>query len=243
MQNTSITLPTLSAPKYKDKIPSSGKSYEYRPYRVGEEKVLMLAQESDDPRAMTTAIVSIIETCTFGTVDASKLTLFDVEYIFIKLRCKSVGEVATVKIKCTECDNYEEVSINLDEVEVPMTDLNKKNRLVKLNDDVSVTLRPLRFVDLEKFNLGLRANDPAVGVLYVAASIDTVTSGDSIYNAEDVSAAELTKFVESMGRNDIVKFQEFMDAVPSISTWVEFTCSKCGHKNKILVKGLQSFFA
>jgi len=113
-----MALPVLQTPKYSTTIPSSGKVVEFRPFLVKEEKVLLIAQESDDPSSTVNAISDVITACTFEKVDVNKLTSYDLEFLFLQLRSKSVGEIVDLQIKCSSCNKDNPVKINLDKVEV-----------------------------------------------------------------------------------------------------------------------------
>ena len=134
-----MALPRIDSPKYELRIPSSGDTVEYRPYLVKEEKLLMMAMETKDQQQMIRALRDVIAGCTEGKIQANDLAMFDLEYVFLKIRGKSVGETTRVNLKCKSCDHKNEVEINLDEVEVQGEV--KKNEKVALTDSVGVVLR------------------------------------------------------------------------------------------------------
>ena len=143
-----MALPKLETSKYTAVIPSSKKTIEFRPFLVKEEKILMMAQESKDNLQIIGALKDIIKSCTFNTVDPSELTTYDLEYLFLQLRAKSVGETSEIKIKCDECGEYNEVSVNLSDAEVknPNDSVDKK---IELNDTVGIIMRPISLAKSE----------------------------------------------------------------------------------------------
>jgi hypothetical protein len=231
-----MSLPTLSFPKYQTTIPSSGKKIEYRPYLVKEEKILYIAQESGEQKQITNAIKEVITNCTFGKVDPDSLTVFDIEYIFLRLRAKSVGENSKLKIKCTKCSAQNPIEINLDEVKVLNVKEAEALKTIKLSDDIGVVLKFLTTKDVTN----LPENVTPIDMIILC--IESIFDADKVYPASESTKAELVAFVESMNKEQMGKIQDFINAAPKISHDIAFTCEKCGEENKITLTGLESFF-
>jgi DNA-directed RNA polymerase subunit M/transcription elongation factor TFIIS len=235
-----MPLPKLEANKYPAVIPSTNKTIEFRPFLVKEEKILMIAQESKDPSQIFEAMQDIIKACTFDSVDASELTTYDLEYLFLQLRAKSVGETANIKIKCEECDEYNEVSINLldAKVEFPKEKVDKK---IQLSDTVGIIMRPITIAKSEF--LSKKGDDDADALIHtVIASIESIYDDNGVYQTDDTSEDDLKDFVESLSRVHLELIQKYLSAQPKLKLKVEFKCSKCGHDNVRILEGLESFF-
>jgi len=235
-----MALPILETPKYEAKIPSTGKKVLYRPYLVKEEKILMVAIESGDQKQILQGMKDVIESCTFNKVDADKLALFDLEYLFLKLRSKSVGEVSKINIKCEKCQKPTTVEINLDQIDVD-TSKSPSNK-IKLTDKVGITLTWPKVDFLT--SLGEKTPEEQKEALFdiVIKCIDTIYDDKAIHKAEDQSHEELVQFVESLNQSQFQKIQEFVEKMPKLEHTVDFTCSHCKAENSITLRGLQSFF-
>lgn len=237
-----MALPTLETSKYTIIIPSSGKSIEYRPYLVKEEKILMIAIESNDEKQMITAIKDIIRACTFDKVNPDDLTIVDLEYIFLKLRCKSVGEISTVTLKCldTECTGSINASIDLDSIE-PKSSGVRVNNNIQLTDKVGMTLRPISVRTLGRLNVESKSKGDQITAMIIA-SIQSIFDENGVYRVEDHTVEELSTFVDSLSTPHLQKIQAYIEALPRLTKDLEYTCPKCKVKHNITLSGLQSFF-
>lgn len=233
-----MALPTLSSPKFEIKLPSSGKTVQYRPYLVKEEKILLMAMESKDSKQILTAVQDVIDACTFGKVNSSEIPLFDLEFLFLKLRAKSVGEVAKLILKC-EIDGHEnEVSVNLDEVKVVKPA--EVNNVIPLTDKVGVTLRYPSVKDVSSIEGDIQSSDSLISL--IASSIESIYDETAVHLAKDSTHEEMKSFVESLNRTQFQKIEKFFMSMPRLEHTIKYTCSKCGHENSVTLVGLQSFF-
>lgn len=230
-----MPLPVLNTPTYTIKLPSTGKDIEYRPFLVKEEKILMIAQESKDQKQVMKAMRDIISSCTFGKVNADDCTVYDIEYLFLQLRSKSVGEIANVKIRCSKCGEYTPVEINLDEVGV-IYPKEKIDPNIKLTDTVGIKLRPMQFRDAMK----IQSDKDISGT--IATVIESIYDSDNVYDIQSISKKELDAFIDSMNRKQLESIQKFIENQPRVQHIIEFDCEKCGHKNRHVLTGLASFF-
>ena len=231
-----MALPKLDTPIFETVIPSTGKLIEYRPFLVKEEKILMMAQESKDPAQAISALKKIINSCTFGKVDANALTTYDAEYLFLQLRIKSVGETTEFKIKDEETGTPVDVTVDLTEVEVKFPK-EKPESTVMLNDKIGLTLKEVTLKDA----VGLSGVDLKDVTTLVASVIDTIFDDETVHTKDTMSKADLTAFIESMNHKQLELIQNFIENQPNISKEIEFT-GPTGHKNKITLRGLQDFF-
>ena len=233
-------LPKLDSPTYELKVPSTGELVSYRPYLVKEEKILMMAMESNDTNQMMNAVKNVIRSCTSESVDVDTLAMFDIEYIFTQLRAKSVGETATIKVKCEECETSNEVDIDLQKVrvDVPQSD----TKVIKLTDTIGVSLRYPSVDTMMRAQADESKSDIDRVFDLITACIDSIYSGDQIFDASDQTEQELHDFVESLNTKQFNEVREFIEGIPSAAISVKFKCVSCSHDNEFDVKGLGNFF-
>lgn len=234
-----MALPKLDAPRYEMKLPSTNQKVVYRPYLVKEEKILMLAMESGDDRQMIRAVKDVISACTDGAVDVDTMTMFDMEYMFTQLRSKSVGEKTTVGVSCTSCSTKNDVDIDLSNVHVTVP--NAKSRKIELTKEVGVMLK---YPSLDEVMSTQTSDAPEVEKTFdvIISCIDSIYSGDEIFDAKDQTKKELKEFIESLSADQFNKIKSFVETMPSAKVAVSFDCTKCGHHNEFDVKGIANFF-
>lgn len=235
-----MPLPILESPKYVLTVPSTSQSIEYRPFLVKEEKILLLAQESSNSSEMMSAIKDIIRACTFGVINPNDLTSFDLEYIFLKLRAKSVGEVSNIKCKCDHCETYNEVSVNIDDIEVtwPVKEVSNK---IMLTDKIGVVLRHIRVNDMSTIISTSEVDMDTITNMLIA-SIDSIFDDSGVYPAAQSSREELLTFVNSLSRGQLNKIEEYISNSPKLQHSVKFNCTGCKTDNDITLVGTQAFF-
>ena len=188
---------------------------------------------------MMTALRDVISGCTDGKVNVDKLPMFDMEYIFLKIRAKSVGEVAKIGVKCTECDISNELKINLEEVEVK--GIMKGSTKIQITDDIGIVLKYPTVKGIKK-QLSAKQNERENAMSAVVSSIESIYDAENIHLADDETPANLLEFIESLTSTQFLKVSEFFDDMPKLSHDIEFKCSACGEDNHVVLEGLQSFF-
>lgn len=233
-----MALPKLSTPKYMTKVPSTGKEVEFRPYQVKEEKMLMMAAESQDERQIIGAMKDLITACTFGALDINKLTMFDLEYVFVKLRSKSVGETTTVGMTCTECNEKTDIKVSLEEVEVNV-DKNLDSK-IELSDGVGVTMRYPGINDM--MDIGGEQTDVDKMMSMIRASIDTIYTSEEVFNIKEQSSTEVDEFIDSLTSKQFSKIREYLEKMPTAQMNIEYECEHCNAKNNQVIKGTANFF-
>ena len=234
-----MALPQLNSATYELTVPSTGELVKFRPYLVKEEKILMLALESSDENQILNATADIVKACTFNKVDSMSLPMVDLEYIFLKLRSKSVGESATLGLKCTECGNFNNVTIDLESIEAKID--NDVSPKIQLTDQVGLMMKWPSVKDIQKNSRGTESQiDTVFGV--ITASIDSVYDAENVYPASDSTPEELTAFLESLNQEQFGKIQKWFESMPKLSKQMSFDCEKCSHHNNVLLEGLTSFF-
>tara|TARA_R110000851_G_scaffold70186_2_gene156628 strand:- start:55 stop:705 length:651 start_codon:yes stop_codon:yes gene_type:complete len=213
---------------------------EYRPFLVKEEKMLLVAQESKNQKEMLRAMKKLVDVCLFKKVDVDKLALFDLEYIFIKLRSKSVGETTTILAPCGKCEESTEITINLDEIKIKYPK-NAVDTVVKFTDDVGVNLRYIGVKDLDRIS-GEDSKQIDESFAMVRAAIESIFDADNVYPAIDQTPRELDAFVDSLSHQQIQKITDFIDQSPKLTDKIQFTCTACKHVNKNTLEGSDAFF-
>ena len=233
-----MALPKLATAKYELILPSTGKTIEYRPFLVKEEKILLIAQSTGEDSDMLRAVEQIIENCTFGELKPNTLPFFDIEYVFIKLRSKSIGEVATVKLLMPDDGETQvDVEINLDEVEC-VRDVSH-NAEIKLTDTVGLTLEYPRVDSIAKVT---DLSEGEAGFAIVKDCISQIHDEENVYAKSDMDAKELDEFIDSLSHSQFEKVQEFFDTMSKVKHLVKVKNPNTGVVNEIVIEGMQNFF-
>lgn len=235
-----MALPTLNSAKYELKLPSTGETVEYRPFLMKEEKVLLMAVESNDIGAISKATRDLVEACTFNKLDIKNLAMFDLEYLFLQLRSKSVGEKAKIAVKCKECEKKNETEVDLSAVTVKMPE--KIEKKVMLSDDIGVLMKFPTVGDIERVMVDSTESKVDMVIAIMAASIESIFDESSVYPAKDHKPEELFNFIEQLNKDQFFELQKFFEQIPKLSERVKFTCQSCQTKNDFPLEGLQDFF-
>lgn len=229
-----MSLPKLNTPVYEAILPSTEKVVKYRPFLVKEEKVLLTAMEDGSQTALMNAIKTILKNCIQGKVNVDRLPLFDIEYLFLKLRSKSIGEISEIGLKCTdmECGGVNQLSINMDEIEV--TKPKGHNRKIMISDDVGVMMSyPVMKTS------GITEED---GMAIVKDCIEMIFTEEETHERDSFTSKELDEFIDSMDTKQFAKIKEFFDTMPKLEHMINYKCVKCGEDKEITLQGLDSFF-
>jgi DNA-directed RNA polymerase subunit M/transcription elongation factor TFIIS len=231
----------LNTTKYEVELPISKKKVEYRPYLVKEEKLLMLAMESQDPSMIMKTVQDIIEACTFNKVKTKTLPTAELELLFLKLRSKSVGETAKIGYKCTNCNTTNELTVNLEDVTIDLGDKQVDNKIM-INDKVGVILKYPTTEEVTRImNAGDKTDVKNIFAL-VTSCIETIFDEENTYDTKNVEKKEIEAFVESLNSKQFEKIKEFFENIPKLRKDVSFDCEKCGTHNPLVLEGLQNFF-
>ena len=233
-----MALPKLTTPEYTLTVPSTQEEIKYRAFLVKEQKVLMIAQESGDEKMIANALSSLVFDCTFGKVDATKNPMFDVEYIFLQIRAKSVGSEVDLAVYCPD-DNETivEVKVQLEDVQV-QTNVEHTDTIV-LTDDIKVTLRNPRLGDLQDLTDVASAFEKMTQL--VKRCIDTVDTKDETINRVDMSADEIDEFIQSFSGKQLEDVLNFFETMPKVRHIVEVTNPITKVKGEVLLEGIESF--
>jgi|TARA_Y100000114_G_scaffold88283_1_gene81713 hypothetical protein len=234
-----MSLPKLNnVPKYKLNIPSTKKEITFRPFLVKEEKILLIALESQDPIQITTAITDTVTSCIFENLDRKDLKSYDIEYLFLKIRAKSVGEKSTLLFNCKDCNTENKVVINIDEIEI---DVKKINNIIKISNEISVEMKHPTFESISK-NKKIVNESPTQQVFgFIQESISAVLTENERFDMKDATDQEFQEFIESMTQDQFSKIREYIENIPKLSHKVNYACTNCKKENDVTLEGLQSF--
>ena len=239
-----MALPKLTVPEYEAILPSTEKVIKYRPFLVKEEKILLTALEAEDDAIMADAIRQIVNNCVQGELDVVKLPTFDIEYLFLRLRAKSVGEKVTLGLRPWGCPNNEgklcekstEVEINLEEVKV-IKDENHSSKIM-LSDEIGVKMK---YPDIKNINI-IDADSAITGMNIVRNCVDMVFTKDETFERDSFTDEELEEFIDSLNSDQFKKIKEFFDTMPTLKYTTKYKCGTCGEEKETILQGLNSFF-
>ena len=236
-----MALPLLNVAKYDLKLPSSGKEIQYRPFLVKEEKILLQAMEGQDEKEMLRALKQLVTQCidTEG-FKVDNIAMVDLEYIFLRMRAKAVGDLSTVsfKHKPGECDQIIKIQIDLTKVE-PTQNKNESD-LVKITDEVQIRMMPPTVKSLSKIDGNKNQIDAAFDT--IRDCITEIYFKEELFSVQDHTTKEVDDFINSLSSNQFTKLREYFDNLPALKHDIEFTCPKCGVTETQTIQGVASFF-
>jgi hypothetical protein len=236
-----MALPKLNEhPKYTMKIPSTGVEVRFRPFLVKEEKVMLIALESEDQKQQLMSIVDTLKSCVDTDIDYDKLTTFDVEFMFNQLRGKSVGETAKIMLKCKKegCEVDNEVVINVDALTIDMPDLES---IIKLDENTIVEMTYPSYKDVMSTQEdGVSESKQMFNIL--RHCLVAVIVGEERIDLKNETQQEIQEFIESMSSEQFTKVREYLETMPTLTHEIDFNCKICDTNHKETVTGIQNFF-
>lgn len=245
------SLPKLSVPLYEVKCPS-GLKVSFRPFLVKEEKLLLMAQQSKETTEIVNAVKMLLDNCvgSVSGIDVDKLPLFDIEFLFLNLRARSIGEVVDLKYKCNQsvantvsgnteiCNAVSDYKVNLLEIQPKFDPGHQK--YIQLNETVGLTMRYPTFKSFRAMlNKDLKQDE---SFAFIVGCIESISDQNAVVFTKDVAPEDVISFVEDMTKPQVDMLDAFFDTMPKIQTTLKFKCPKCGFVDDIEVKGLDSFF-
>ena len=234
-----MALPKLDTPTYTLELPSTGEEKKYRPFLVKEQKTLMILQESEDSKKdIYNALTSMVTDCTFNNVNVDRMPVFDFEYVFLKIRCKSVGETAELNILCPDDDETRvPVTINLDEIDVQVSDEHVNS--VQVSDNISMILRWPTIKDVS--NIG---TDDIVDstMKLLQTCITEVIDGDTVHRRSDFNSEELNEFIDSLPFECFEQIGNFFQTMPKLLHMVKVKNPKTNVESEVKLEGIDNFF-
>ena len=236
-----MALPKLTTPTYELEVPSTDEKIKYRPFLVKEEKILLIAMESGEPADIVNAVKDIVSECTFNKLDLGKMPMFDVEYIFLNIRAKSVGEVSNLRLKCPDDEEtYADVEVDLSTVQVQVE--KGHNPKIELTDDMGLIMA---YPSIDSFSNSGITDITAHNMLDVISSCIYQVydkKGEEVFDAKDQSKKELTEFIESLNTSQFRAVQQFFDTMPKLKHVVTIENPKTKVKTDVVLQGLNDFF-
>ena len=232
-----MALPKLTAPTYELDLPSTGKKVKFRPFLVKEQKLLMIAEESKDEKQIAETIQQLINSCTYGKVDALISPIFDIEYVFLQLRMRSVGANITLNITCPD-DNKTEASIKINLEDVNVLNDEKHTNIIEVTDNVKMVMKYPQLSDMQDMK------DTTENIFkLINKCILEVHDGDTIHNKNDITKKELNEFIDSFNTNQLEKLMEFFNTMPKIRHIVNVTNPKTKVISEVTLEGMDTFLA
>jgi len=237
-----MALPLANVAKYELTLPSQQKVIHYRPFLVKEEKILLMAMESGESKEMLSAIKEIVKSCTFGEMIAEEHPMFDIEYVFLQIRAKSVGEIAKLKILCPDDgETYADVEVDLNKIEVFVDDDHETNILIDEDRKLGVTMKYPSLKDIDGESLTGEINI-AQTYKMIENSIESIYEGEQVHLSKDIERKELTEFLDNLSADQMKKLTTFYNTMPRLEHKVQVTNPKTKVESEVTLKGLASFF-
>jgi hypothetical protein len=237
-----MALPKLNVPVYEAVLPSTEKVIKYRPFLVKEEKLLLTAQESGED-AVLPAVKQIIKNCVQGEIDVDNMPIFDIEYVFLRLRAKSVGEEITLGLKPWGCPQNDgelckfttEVAINLEEIKC-VKDKTHTSKIM-LNNKIGIMMK---YPDIS--HLKIEGSENEMGFEVIKKCINMIFTEEETHERDSFTDKELDEFIDSLNTKQMEQIKNFFDTMPVLKHTVKYTCKTCDEEKETTIQGLQSFF-
>jgi len=241
-------LPKIDVPVFSINLISNGKEIKFRPFTVKEEKLFLMANEGEDLNTLIDTTKQVLNNCIISDIDIDTLPVFDIEYIFLNIRARSVSEIVNLNYKCNndiknENDDDTHKCHHMVQLDVNVLDIKPTNKKqdtkIEITDKVGMVMKYPNFNTIKKYE---GKNQAEIILKLTADCIEYIYDGDQIYYTKDTPENELVEFIESMQTKDLEKIKKFFEDMPKISKDLDFKCGKCGYQEKITLEGLESFF-
>ena len=233
-----MALPKLKTSEYTLTLPSTQEEIKFRPFLVREQKILMIAQESEEDNQIADAMGRLVSDCTFGAVDGNVNPMFDLEYVFLQMRGKSGGNEVKLSLICPDDDETRvDVDVDLSKVDVQMNLEHSQN--IKITDEISINFRYPRLKDIE--NISAEKGDFEQSIDMILSCIESVQNQDELIHRIDMTKDEIMEFIDSMSSEQMESVMQFFETMPKLRHVVEVKNPKTKVKSEILLEGMQSF--
>ena len=240
-----MTLPKINVPEYSLVVPSTDEEIKFRPFLVKEEKLLLMAQETGEDGALYAAIKTLIKNCCFDRIDVDKLPLFDIEYIFIQIRAKSVEEIAKLKVVAPD-DGKTEIDIEVDLTKLQVQMPEGHNARIQLTDDIGLLMSYPNLASVINTQKNKDGDDVNSGFNAMFSMIQEcmyqIWQGEETFDVMDYSSQDKKSFLESLNHEQFEKIQKFFETMPQLKHEVQVTNPKTGVESKVTIEGMNSFF-
>jgi len=238
-----MNLPKIDVPIFSVELPSTKEKVTFRPFLVKEQKLFLMNAENNDPKETINVIRQVLKNCVISSLDIDALPVFDLEYLFLNLRARSISEVVNLKYKCNNtvedkvCGTVNEITVNV--LEIKPTVYPEHTNKIQLTDSVGICMKYPTFEMLNEM-AGKSEGDVIMETIY--NSIDYIYDNESVYHAKDISRKEIEDFIDNIQQKDLEKLRVFFDTMPKIKKDIEYKCKKCDYQEKIVLEGIQDFF-
>lgn len=234
-----MALPKMSSTIYTTVIPSIGKTIKFRPFMVKEQKNLLIAQQSEDQTVMVDTLKSVIRDCVIDEINVDGLAIFDLEFLFLQIRAKSVGEIVELLFTCDQCQEQTKLSFDLTQLKVVTPE--GHNNKIELGDNVGIVMK-YPDVSLLKIMDNFDVNDVELVFNIIISCIDYIYDADQVHYAKEQTKADLEDFINSLSTEQFTKVQKFFETMPRLQQMVVYNCPKCGHHHNKVLEGINNFF-
>lgn len=237
-----MALPKQILPTYTTELPSTGKTIKFKPFQVREEKALLLAQQSDDKGIMADTLKDVVKHCVIEDIDVELLAMFDLEYLLLQIRAKSIGEIVALIFSCDTCnDPKAKVKINFDLTQLKVKKDPTHTNTIKLFDTTGVVLK---YPDVSAISQFDRLGDDDINGIFdlIISSIDYVYSDDEFFYAKDQTKQELHEFINNLTQVQFKELVNFFETMPKLRQDVHYTCPVCNKEHNKYIEGIDSFF-
>jgi hypothetical protein len=239
-----MALPDMSVPHFKLELPISEKTITYRPFLVKEEKILLMAKEGADEEGISQATEQIVKNCVGGEINVEDIPVFELEYIFLNIRAKSVGEEVELRYRHSEgvnrdgqpCDVSTVINVNLEDVVLKVDDDHVKD--IMLTNDVGVRMKYPTFGNADQIRKDIEVNV----ISTIAHCIEYIFDKDQIYDDTTTTWEEKIQFIENLNQEQLLKINNFFNTMPRLEHEVTYTCTGCGQEDKLILRGISDFF-
>jgi hypothetical protein len=238
-----MTLPKIDVPLYSVELPSNKQKVTFRPFLVKEQKLFLMNTENTDAHDTVKIIRQVLKNCVVDQIDIDALPVFDLEFLFMNLRARSVSEVINLKYKCNnviedkQCGAINEITVNV--LEIKPTFYPEHSNKIQLNEKVGICMKYPTF-EMLKDMAGKQEGDAIMETIY--GSIDYIYDENAMYYAKDISRKEIEDFIDNIQQKDLEKLRVFFDTMPKIKKDLDYKCKKCGYAENITLEGIQDFF-
>jgi len=237
-----MALPLANVAKYELTLPSQQKTVSFRPFLVKEEKILLMAMESGNAGEMLNAVKEIVKNCTFGEINAEEYPMFDIEYVFLQVRAKSVGEVAKIKVLCPDDkQTYADIEVDLSKVEVYVDDDHTNTVVLDESRKLGVVLK---YPSLKDVNENMMTGNIKLDQMYdmITNAIETIYEGEKVYQAKDSTKEELREFIDNLTADQMKNLNKFYNTMPRLEHKMTVKNPKTEVESEVTLKGLADFF-
>lgn len=234
-----MNIPKIIVPEYMTTVPSTSKQIKFRPFLVKENKILLLAEESKNTDIIYNAIIQILNNCTNNTLNINELSALDIQYIFFKIRAKSMGEKSRFNVPCKSCEAKNELEIDFDNIELKT--IPGHNKKVILGDSMGVVFK-YPTLNTEKILLQENLSDSEKEIKLICSCIDYFYSKEDLYYSKDLEESQLVEFIENLTIDNYNKVKHFFETMPKLSYEIDYECVKCKAKDRIIIEHLRDFF-